>query len=39
MSSNWKRTGFGSASSEPPAPAIDLSVTLANLRALLAEGA
>jgi hypothetical protein len=33
------RTRFVGAYSEPPAPAIDLPFTRANLRALLAEGA
>jgi hypothetical protein len=37
--SKQKRTRFLGASSEPPASAIDLPFTLANLRALLAEGA
>ena len=34
-----KRTRFVGAYSEPPAPSIDLPFTLANLRALLIEGA
>ena len=37
--SKRKRTRFLGAYSESPAPAIDLPFTLANLRALLAEGA
>jgi hypothetical protein len=36
---NPKRTRFAGAYSEPPAPSIDLPFTLANFRALLAEGA
>jgi hypothetical protein len=37
--SKRKRTSFVGAYSEPPAPSIDLPFTVANLRALLTEGA
>jgi hypothetical protein len=37
--SKRKRTHFVGAYSEPPAPSIRLQFTLANFRALLAEGA